>query len=54
VVIPDIAGFGESSQIGTGTYDAETQVMRIDRFVQALKIDRFHLAGNSMGGLKRS
>ena len=24
---------------------------RIDRFIQALKIERFHLAGNSMGGL---
>lgn len=51
VVIPDIAGFGESSQIGTETYDAETQVKRIDRFTRALNLDRFHLAGNSMGGL---
>ena len=51
VVIPDIAGFGESSQIGAGTYDAETQVKRIDRFMQELKLERFHIAGNSMGGL---
>ncbi len=51
VVIPDIAGFGESSQIPKETYDAKTQVKRIDRFIRALKIERFHLAGNSMGGL---
>lgn len=51
LVIPDIAGFGESSQIPKETYDAETQVKRIDRFIRALKIERFHLAGNSMGGL---
>jgi abhydrolase domain-containing protein 6 len=51
VVIPDIAGFGESSQILEETYDAETQVKRLNRFIQALKIERFHLAGNSMGGL---
>jgi abhydrolase domain-containing protein 6 len=51
VVIPDIAGFGESSQIPEDTYDAETQLTRIDRFIQALKLERFHVAGNSMGGM---
>ncbi|MHB8770185.1 MAG: alpha/beta fold hydrolase [Syntrophales bacterium] len=51
VVIPDLPGFGESSQIPTATYDADSQVERIDRFTRTLGIDRFHLAGNSMGGL---
>ncbi len=51
VAIPDLPGFGESSQIPTATYDADSQVKRIDRFVRALDIERFHLAGNSMGGL---
>jgi abhydrolase domain-containing protein 6 len=51
VVIPDIPGFGESSQIQSENYAAENQVKRIDRFTAALKLERFHLAGNSMGGM---
>lgn len=51
VVIPDLAGFGESSQIPKESYDAETQMKRIDRFTEALKLKKFHLAGNSMGGM---
>jgi pimeloyl-ACP methyl ester carboxylesterase len=51
VVIPDLAGFGESSQIPKERYDAEKQMKRIDRFTEALKLKKFHLAGNSMGGL---
>jgi pimeloyl-ACP methyl ester carboxylesterase len=51
VVIPDLAGFGESSQIPTESYDAEKQLKRIDRFTEALKLEKFHLAGNSMGGM---
>jgi abhydrolase domain-containing protein 6 len=51
VVIPDIAGFGESSQISKDLYDAETQLKRIDRFTEVLKLEKFHVAGNSMGGM---
>ncbi len=51
VVIPDLAGFGESSQIPQESYDAEKQLKRIDRFAEALKLEKFHLAGNSMGGM---
>jgi abhydrolase domain-containing protein 6 len=51
VVIPDIPGFGESSQIRKASYDAEDQLKRIDRFTEVLKLERFHLAGNSMGGM---
>jgi pimeloyl-ACP methyl ester carboxylesterase len=50
LVIPDIAGFGESSQVPTDNYSIENQVGRIDRFVEVLKLDKFHMAGNSMGG----
>lgn len=50
LVIPDIAGFGESSQIPTDSYDIDSQVERIHRFVEVLKLDSFHLAGNSLGG----
>ena len=49
VVIPDIPGFGESSQIQNENYAAESQLKRIDRFTEVLKLERFHLAGNSMG-----
>ncbi len=50
LVIPDIPGFGESSQVPTDSYDVESQVGRIDRFMEMLKLDKFHMAGNSMGG----
>lgn len=51
VLIPDIPGFGESSQIQSENYAAGNQLKRIDRFTEALKLERFHLAGNSMGGM---
>lgn len=50
LIIPDAPGFGESSQVPTDSYDVEKQVRRIDRFVEVLKLDKFHMAGNSMGG----
>lgn len=50
LVIPDIPGFGESSQVREDRYDIENQVTRIARFVETLKLDKFHIAGNSMGG----
>lgn len=50
LVIPDIPGFGESSQVPTDSYGAESQAGRIDRFVEVLKLDKFHMSGNSMGG----
>jgi abhydrolase domain-containing protein 6 len=50
LIIPDIPGFGESSQVPTDRYDVESQVGRIDRFVEVLKLDKFNMAGNSLGG----
>jgi alpha-beta hydrolase superfamily lysophospholipase len=35
IVIPDIPGFGESSQIQNESYAAENQLKRIDRFTEA-------------------
>jgi len=49
-IIPDLPGFGESSQVPTDSYDRESQVERIDRFLEVLKLDKFHMAGNSLGG----
>jgi abhydrolase domain-containing protein 6 len=50
LIIPDIPGFGESSQVPTDSYDVESQVKRLDRFMEVLHLDKFHLAGQSMGG----
>jgi abhydrolase domain-containing protein 6 len=50
LVIPDVPGFGESSQVPTDNYDVKSQVGRIDRFVEVLQLDKFHMAGNSLGG----
>ena len=51
VVIPDLAGFGESSKLSKDNYDIENQVTRIDRFAEVLKLGVFHMAGHSMGGM---
>ena len=51
VVIPDIPGYGESSMIEKDSYDASNQLSRLHKFAQALELKKFHIAGNSMGGL---
>ena len=50
VVIPDIPGYGESSMIEKASYDLSNQMSRLHKFAQALELNRFHIAGNSMGG----
>lgn len=50
LVIPDIPGFGESSQVPTDHYGVESQLGRIERFIEVLKLDKFHMTGNSLGG----
>jgi abhydrolase domain-containing protein 6 len=50
LVIPDLPGWGESSQVQTDRYDMDSQVKRIDRLMEVLHLDKFHLAGQSMGG----
>jgi pimeloyl-ACP methyl ester carboxylesterase len=50
LVIPDVPGFGESSRVAADDYGIESQVARIHRFVEVLRLDRFHLAGASLGG----
>ncbi len=51
VVIPDLPGYGESSMIEKDLYDLSNQMSRLHKFVQALELKKFHIAGNSMGGL---
>jgi pimeloyl-ACP methyl ester carboxylesterase len=50
LIIPDVPGFGESSQVPKDNYGDESQMGRIDRFVEVLKLDKYHMAGNSLGG----
>jgi abhydrolase domain-containing protein 6 len=50
VVIPDIPGHGESSQLMSARYDVASQIERLHKFAQAIKINNFHIVGNSMGG----
>ena len=50
VVIPDIPGYGESSMIEKDSYDLKNQMIRLHKYVQALDLKKFHIAGNSLGG----
>lgn len=50
VIIPDLPGFGDSSYFQDEEYDVESQAERLIDFFNALKLEEFHLVGNSMGG----
>jgi abhydrolase domain-containing protein 6 len=51
VIVPDLPGFGESSKIWSDQYDIATQVKRLHQYVKKIGLRKFHIAGNSMGGL---
>jgi abhydrolase domain-containing protein 6 len=51
VVIPDIPGYGESSQFIDKLYDLNSQISRLHKFAQATNLKKFHIVGHSMGGL---
>ncbi|MEM9532850.1 MAG: alpha/beta fold hydrolase [Pseudomonadota bacterium] len=50
VVVPDLLGFGASSSALDNRYSAEAQAARVLEFLDAVKIPRAHVGGNSMGG----
>jgi len=50
VIAPDLPGFGESARHPEWDYSLVPQRDRVQGFVQALGLERFHLAGHSMGG----
>lgn len=50
VVIPDLPGFGETNRHWDWDYTAGAQAERVHIFVEMLGLERFHLAGHSMGG----
>jgi pimeloyl-ACP methyl ester carboxylesterase len=50
VVAPDLPGFGENERNPALAYDIAAQTARLKAFVDALGLERPHIAGNSMGG----
>jgi len=50
VIAPDLPGYGESGRHASAFYSLSSQLGRLDGFVRALGLTRFHLGGNSMGG----
>ncbi|MGR8921738.1 MAG: alpha/beta fold hydrolase [Gammaproteobacteria bacterium] len=50
VIAPDLPGFGDASRLEHASYGLDEQLERIGAFARALGLERFHLAGNSMGG----
>jgi len=50
VLVPDLPGFGESARHPDWDYSLPSQRDRLGTFVEAMDIESFHLAGNSMGG----
>jgi len=51
IVAPDLPGFGDSTMLMNEQYDIDSQVKRIHEFTRAIGMTKFHIAGNSMGGL---
>jgi pimeloyl-ACP methyl ester carboxylesterase len=51
VIVPDLPGFGESDRPEDASYRTIDQVERLRAFAAALGLTRFHIGGNSMGGL---
>jgi abhydrolase domain-containing protein 6 len=50
VVIPDLPGHGESSKLADARYNELSQLERLHKFAEEIKIKKFHITGNSMGG----
>jgi abhydrolase domain-containing protein 6 len=50
VIAPDLLGFGQSARPADADYRFAAQARRMFALMQQLGIDKFHVAGNSMGG----
>jgi pimeloyl-ACP methyl ester carboxylesterase len=51
VIAVDLVGFGSSSRAHNFLYTPDSQAAMIIRLAQALGVSRFHVGGNSYGGL---
>lgn len=50
IVIPDMAGHGETGFQEDWAYDIPSQAARIVALMDQMGVEKFHVAGNSMGG----
>lgn len=50
VIIPDLPGFGDNAPLEPIEYALDQQAQRIIAMIDELGIEKFHLAGSSMGG----
>lgn len=50
VVAPDLPGFGDAGYDPEASYTVGAQVERVRAFARAIRLERFHLGGSSMGG----
>lgn len=50
LVIPDLPGFGESTNSASASYDVTSQAERLNKFFNVIGLKKFFIAGNSMGG----
>lgn len=50
IIAPDLPGFGKTDHPMGADYRVTTQVDRLRDFARAIGLEKFHLAGNSMGG----
>ncbi|MBT4362996.1 MAG: alpha/beta hydrolase [Desulfobacterales bacterium] len=50
VIAPDLPGFAKNKIVDGATYTIPAQADRLDKFMTAINVDKFHLIGVSMGG----
>ena len=50
VILPDVPGFGDTVQDETLDYGVHAQAERLHKFIHQIGVEKFHIAGNSMGG----
>jgi pimeloyl-ACP methyl ester carboxylesterase len=50
LLVPDMMGYGRSSSAGSGDYRMESQIRRLWRLLDFLRIDSFYVIGHSLGG----
>lgn len=50
IIVPDLAGHGESDGDTSLDYHLDQQAKRLNKLLNAIKLDHYHMVGNSMGG----
>ncbi|WP_394840776.1 alpha/beta hydrolase [Pendulispora brunnea] len=50
VILPDLTGHGENEFIPERDHTVRGHVTDLHAFIEAMRLDRFHIGGNSMGG----